>query len=66
MKHATVQIGNMTIPLIGIAPEATLEECDCCHDIFSIRQVELVGRQFLCQKCKTDLNAENAENVKSF
>jgi len=58
MKHATVQIGNMTIPLIGIPPPATLEECDCCHDVFPLRKVQLVGNQFLCEKCRSDLTTD--------
>jgi len=52
MKHATFKLGDYTIPLIGVDPNATLEECDLCHDIFGIQQIELTGRQFLCGKCK--------------
>lgn len=41
----------MNIPLIGIPADATLEECDGCHDLFPLRDLEWTGRQFLCNKC---------------
>lgn len=52
MKHATIKLGDYDIPLIGVSGGATLEECDCCHDIFSIQVIELCWTQFLCPKCK--------------
>ena len=52
LKHATLMIAGYRIPLIGIEPRETLEECDCCHDIFSIQQIQLTGTQFLCPKCR--------------
>ena len=53
MKHAEVKIGEYKIPLIGIPPEATEYECDLCHDIFAVDEIELnkEGNQFLCKKC---------------
>jgi len=53
MKHATVHIGGMVIPLIGIPMSATEEECDCCHDIFHIRKIHWSenGKQLLCGDC---------------
>lgn len=53
MKHATFKLGDCTITLIGVDADATLEECDLCHDIFGIQQIELIDKQFLCVKCKT-------------
>lgn len=51
-EHATVKIGEYIIPLIGIPLSATEMECDLCHDIFHITEVELneAGTQFLCSK----------------
>ena len=51
VKHATIKLGDYTIPLIGVDRTATLEECDLCHDIFSIQAVWLTGTQILCEKC---------------
>ena len=51
-KYAEITIGEYTIPLIGIPPEAVLEECDLCHDIFSIQKIMITEcGQFLCFKC---------------
>ncbi len=54
MKHAIVEVSGHRIPLIGIAPDATLETCDLCGDLFNLRQVQISpnGRQFLCPKCR--------------
>jgi len=54
MKHAEVKIGEYKIPLIGIDPSSTEYECDLCHEIFEVEEVELneSGNQFLCKKCK--------------
>jgi len=52
MKHATVTRDGYEVPLIGIPAEATLQECDCCHDIFPLREVELTDRGILCKKCR--------------
>lgn len=41
------------VPLIGINPSAVLETCDCCHDEFGLRTVEIQeDGQILCVKCK--------------
>lgn len=50
-KHASVTVGGYVIPLIGIAPDETLEECDLCHDMFDILQIRWSGKQMLCDKC---------------
>lgn len=65
MKHATVSVSGYEIPLIGIAPDATLEVCDLCGDYFNIRQVQVSenGRQILCAKCLTQRS--QSANVRS-
>lgn len=40
--------------LIGIPMASTLERCDLCGDDFPLRELEFLGRQFLCQKCKSE------------
>lgn len=59
-KHATIKLGGYDIPLIGIQPDATLQECAACNDVFSIQDVELVETQFLCKKCR--INNDNQSN----
>ena len=54
MKHATVPIDGMQIPLIGIPQYATLETCDLCHDEFHLSQIMFNGVQFLCPKCRSN------------
>lgn len=50
-KHATVKIGDYTIPLIGVPESASLEECDLCHDTFPLRVMVLSeAGQLLCPK----------------
>jgi len=31
-----------------------VQECDLCHNIFSIWDIQFNGRQFLCLKCRKD------------
>lgn len=52
ISHAIIRLGEYTVPLIGIAPVEVLEQCDLCHDLFSIQQIQLTGTQFLCPKCR--------------
>lgn len=51
ISHVTVKIGDMTIPLIGVPPSATLEKCDQCKKQFNIQQVRLIGKKILCFGC---------------
>lgn len=53
-KHATVILDGVEIPLISVPTEATLEECDLCHDLFHISVVRWTGTQILCKKCLKD------------
>jgi hypothetical protein len=52
MEHATIKIDKFTIPLIGIPKDATLDECDLCHDFFSIQDLKLdkTGKFLYCPK----------------
>lgn len=56
MKHATVNKDGYTVPLIGVAEEAVLGECDCCHEQHGLLDLTWTGTQTLCAKC-----AESAE-----
>ena len=49
--HASVDREGYTVPLIGIPPQAVLDECDLCHDELPVRDLEYDGRQLLCKKC---------------
>jgi hypothetical protein len=51
MKHATVPIGEYSIPLIRIPENAVLEECDLCHAWVGIWNIIFNGVQFLCRRC---------------
>ena len=51
--HATVEREGFRVPLIGIPPGAVLQECDCCHQEFPLKEVEYNGIQTLCRKCRT-------------
>lgn len=44
----------MVIPLIGIPPEATLQECALCHDQFPLQQIQFDEHgQPLCPRCRS-------------
>jgi len=47
-------------PVINTFGFGTIEECDCCHDAFSIHVIRLVGKQFLCPKCRKGMDDEKA------
>jgi hypothetical protein len=32
-------------------PLDKMEQCDCCHRLYSLRKVTLVGRKLLCETC---------------
>lgn len=59
MKFAQVIRDGFKVPLIGIPETSVLQECAVCHDQFSIRDVELIGTQFLCSKCKPKIEVPN-------
>ena len=52
-KHATVNLGEYTVPLIGIPQSATQQKCSKCGKSFHLSEIELDqnGRP-LCKKCK--------------
>lgn len=32
-------------------PLDKMEQCDCCHRLYSLRKVTLVGKSILCDSC---------------
>lgn len=52
--HAEVEREGFRVPLIGIRPSEMQDECDLCHHIFNIRQLEWTGTQLLCAKCRNE------------
>jgi predicted RNA-binding Zn-ribbon protein involved in translation (DUF1610 family) len=53
MKHASVTLGEFSVTLIGIPPEATEYSCDGCGKVFAVECLELnaAGTHFFCRKC---------------
>lgn len=35
-------------------PLDKMEQCDCCHRLYSLRKVSLVGKNILCESCLSD------------
>jgi hypothetical protein len=53
MTHATVNVSGYVVPLIGIPPTATEEECDYeqCHDLYPLQQIKIsYDGRFYCPK----------------
>ena len=51
--HAIVVVNGTKIPLIGIPPDATIEECDLCHVHHPIQDIQMSeAGQMLCPKCR--------------
>lgn len=53
-EWATVVKDGYEVPLILIPKESMLQKCDLCHDDFKMSEVELVGGQMFCAKCKKE------------
>lgn len=55
-NHATIKLAEYTIPLIGIKPYYTIEECQCCHNEYHFQELKLneSGNQFLCVRCREE------------
>ena len=51
MNHATITVGEYTIPLIGLPTTCVRETCDRCKKDFHIQEVEFVDDQILCFEC---------------
>lgn len=52
MKYATAQRDGYTVPMIGVPLQSQLETCDLCGELFGLREIVLVGTEFLCaRKC---------------
>ena len=53
MDHAIVERSGFKVPLLGIPPDACLQECELCHYEFPMKDVEMSdGGQILCKKCR--------------
>lgn len=55
-QHATVPLGEYTVPLIGIPESATQEKCSRCGSICHLKDIVLDGKGHPC--CQTCLNDE--------
>lgn len=40
-----------------------LEDCDCCGDTFSMREMIFTGKQFLCLKCYNGDKGKSAKKT---
>jgi hypothetical protein len=53
--HAIVEREGFKVPLLGIPPDAVLQECELCHNEYSLRDVEMTDSgQILCKKCRAN------------
>lgn len=51
--HAQVDLDGFKVPLIGIPPDAVIQECDLCHNEFQLREIEMTDAgQCLCATCR--------------
>ena len=51
--HAIVEREGFKVPLLGIPPDAVLQDCELCHNEYSLRDVEMTDSgQILCKKCR--------------
>lgn len=51
--HAIVEREGFKVPLLGIPPDAVLQECELCHEEYPLRDVEMSATgQILCKKCR--------------
>ena len=51
--HAIVEREGFKVPLLGIPPDAVLQECELCHNEYSLCDVEMTDSgQILCKKCR--------------
>jgi hypothetical protein len=62
MKHATVKLGNMVIPLIGVPVTSTQERCEGCNKNFHLSEITLDGDgRPHCRQCIYFKSAEYQE-----
>jgi hypothetical protein len=60
-KHATVPVGEYTVPLIGIPPSATQEKCSRCGSVCHLSEIVLDEKgQPCCQTCLKDETHEHS------
>lgn len=56
MKHAHVNLGEYSVPLIGIKPSATEQECSVCHRTFHLSEIKLDGNgNPRCKDCTKEI-----------
>ncbi len=61
--HATVKIGDFTVPLIGIDPCHTQQECDECKGLFHLSDVKFMeDNRILCSKCASPRLVDHLTN----
>lgn len=51
-KHAIVKLDGKDIPLIGIQPESTQDNCDVCGNLKHISLLEFVDGKLICDDCR--------------
>lgn len=52
MNHLKVPFHGFNVPLIGVAPDHGLNECEDCHDLFDTLQMRLnEDGHFRCDRC---------------
>lgn len=52
-KHATVKVGDYTIPLIGVPPLATKEKCSECGELRHLSEISLNDKGHpVCATCR--------------
>ena len=51
--HAIVEREGFRVPLIGVPPDAMMQECELCHKMKPLREVQLgESGQLLCEQCR--------------
>jgi len=54
--HAKVERDGFKVPLLGIPPDAVLQECELCYNEYPLRDVEMTkSGQCLCRKCRSEM-----------
>lgn len=59
--HAKVERDGFKVPLLGIPPNAGMQECESCQAEYPLRDVEMTATgQALCTKCRSEMPAAQA------
>lgn len=63
--HAKVERDGFKVPLLGIPPDAVLQECELCHNEYPLRDVEMTATgQVLCVKCRSEMPNTKLSDVR--